>query len=105
MLSPIDPKLVDDLIKIAYDLDIDIYTFIKNWSQTQDTTIYEQLIGGIRYLDLRACFIQNDWYTQHFLVGTKTQVNLFVLFSNSLDYVKFTMTACLYALLIVSFSF
>jgi hypothetical protein len=73
VLSPIDPELVADLIKIAYDLDIDIYTFIKNWSQTQDTTIYEQLMGGIRYLDLRACFIQNDWYTQHFLVGTRTQ--------------------------------
>jgi len=73
VLSPLDPKLVDFLIKFAYDLHIDVYGFIKNWSQTQNTTIYQQLMGGIRYVDLRACWIQGDWYTQHFLVGTKTQ--------------------------------
>ncbi len=74
ILSPLDPEILDDLIKIAHDLHINIYDFIKNWSITQDTTIYEQLMGGIRYVDLRACYINGDWYTQHFLVGTKTQV-------------------------------
>lgn len=73
-MSPLDPKVVDVLIDIADDLGIDIYQFIKNWSQTQDTTIYEQLVGGNRYLDLRACYIKTDWYTQHFLIGTRTQV-------------------------------
>jgi hypothetical protein len=62
------------MIKICADLGIDIYSFIKNWSITQDTTIYNQLMGGIRYVDLRACYIGDDWFTQHFLVGTRTQV-------------------------------
>ena len=62
------------MIKICADLGIDIYSFIKNWSITQDTTIYQQLNGGIRYVDIRACYIGDDWYTQHFLVGTRTQV-------------------------------
>jgi len=57
-------------------LHIDVFSFIKNWSQTQDTTIYEQLAGGIRYIDLRACYIVDDWYTQHFLIGTRTQLLL-----------------------------
>jgi hypothetical protein len=72
--SPLDSEILDVLIKLCADLDIDIYSFIKNWSITQNTTIYEQLMGGIRYVDLRACYIGDDWYTQHFLVGTRTQV-------------------------------
>jgi len=73
VLSPIEPKILNEMIKVANALGVDIYAFIKNWSQTQDTTIYEQLVGGIRYLDLRACFVLDDWYTQHFLIGTRTQ--------------------------------
>lgn len=69
-----DPKLVDELIILGTDIGLDIYSFIKNWSITQNTTIYEQLVGGIRYVDLRACEIDGDWYTQHFLIGTRTQV-------------------------------
>lgn len=73
-MSPLDSRILDDLIWLGNKVGLPLYEFIKNWSKTQNTTIYEQLNGGIRYVDLRACEMDGDWYTQHFLVGTRTQV-------------------------------
>jgi hypothetical protein len=73
VLSPLDSKFLIEVIKLCNYLGVDLYSFISKWAQTQDTTIYEQLTGGIRYLDIRANFIQGDWYTEHFLIGTRTQ--------------------------------
>eukprot|EP01027_Heterolobosea_sp_BB2_P010723 GEZU01015706.1.p1 GENE.GEZU01015706.1~~GEZU01015706.1.p1 ORF type:complete len:220 (+),score=41.53 GEZU01015706.1:69-662(+) len=59
-------------------LHVPIYNFIRDWATAQNTTFYQQLMGGIRYLDLRACWIDtlNEWRTQHFIVGVPTQTLL-----------------------------
>jgi len=45
-------------------------TFIKRWSQTQDLSIYDQLVLGVRYMDLRFCRKgSNDFAICHGLYG------------------------------------
>jgi len=43
---------------------------IRALSRTQQLCILEQLQRGVRYLDLRVCYVKEKFYTHHFLVGT-----------------------------------
>ncbi|XP_066596724.1 PI-PLC X domain-containing protein 3 [Prorops nasuta] len=51
---------------------------IFNWSITQDSTIIQQLNGGVRYLDLRVATksASNDFYFLHGLYGEKINKSL-----------------------------
>lgn len=44
---------------------------ISKWTITQNMNIYDQLINGIRYLDIRISELNNDFYTSHTYVCTK----------------------------------
>lgn len=66
--------MVDELVKLANTLHYPVYQMIVDWSQSQNTSLYEQMAGGIRYIDLRVCWTMGDWYTQHFVIGMKIQV-------------------------------
>jgi hypothetical protein len=39
----------------------------------QDQTFYQQLEGGIRYVDLRSCWNGTTWRTFHFELGNTVQ--------------------------------
>jgi hypothetical protein len=48
-----------------------IRTLFTNWSQTTDQSIEQQLEDGIRWLDLRVCYAQNDFYSFHGFLGPR----------------------------------
>jgi len=75
-VGPDQPADLADIIKIGALLNISTYEFIRKWSQTQNTTFYQQLSAGIRYLDIRSVWYKSDWRTEHFLVGVPTQTLL-----------------------------
>lgn len=37
----------------------------EDWTKTHNLSIYSQLLSGIRYLDLRICYINNTFYLAH----------------------------------------
>lgn len=64
------PNEYEGLIKIAEYLHIPIDKIIIQWTQTQTVDITQQLNYGSRYLDLRICYYNNQWYIHHnFIVG------------------------------------
>ena len=46
---------------------------ITPWSLAQNTTFFEQLAGGVRYVDLRSCWNGSEWRTFHFELGNTVQ--------------------------------
>ena len=50
--------------------------YIKGMAVTQTKSFYEQLSLGIRYLDLRVCHMDNDYYTCHTLQGNPISILL-----------------------------
>jgi len=75
-VGPEESEVLDEMITLATKFHIPLYSFIGDWSVAQETTFFEQLMGGIRHLDLRACIYQGQWYTEHFLIGVPTQTLL-----------------------------
>jgi len=61
--------LVATLIELAEKLQIPVWEFVLGWSQAQNQTVYDQLVGGIRYVDLRACWDGSDWRIHHLALG------------------------------------
>jgi hypothetical protein len=51
-----------------------IREYIKGMAVTQSNTIFDQLYNGIRYLDLRVCNVNDEFYTCHLLLGNKISV-------------------------------
>jgi hypothetical protein len=63
---------LQDIVKIAKFLHIEgLYNLIRGWAISQSGNIYEQLNGGIRFIDLRAAFDNSTqtWRTDHMLMG------------------------------------
>jgi len=68
----------EDIIKLAEDLGIPAQDIITPWSISQACDFYQQLSGGIRYLDVRAGYCPGSecssmggagWYVFHFEIG------------------------------------
>lgn len=63
----------EDSIKQIWNLRADgsfgIEDFIHDWAKCQNLKFYDQLNNGIRYFDLRVCWIDNAFHTCHSLVG------------------------------------
>jgi hypothetical protein len=57
-----------DVIEIAEGLGVPIWDFTVPWALAQDYDVYMQLVGGIRYIDLRCGWdhITQQWRTFHF---------------------------------------
>lgn len=71
------PKQYSQLIKLANILHIPINNIIKGWVKTQNLNIYEQLNLGVRYLDLRISYYNNNWHVHHnYIIGDKLSVML-----------------------------
>jgi hypothetical protein len=60
---------------IAGDIEKDALEFTRNWAQTQSMDIYHQLLGGIRYFDLRVLFDPktNQYRFHHSVMGTNVE--------------------------------
>ncbi|OMJ79644.1 hypothetical protein SteCoe_20322 [Stentor coeruleus] len=61
---------VHKIIKIGSGL---LTKSINKMEKTQMLTVYKQLKAGTRYLDLRAGYINDDWYIYHCHTGPKLQ--------------------------------
>ncbi|CAG9318692.1 unnamed protein product [Blepharisma stoltei] len=57
---------------ISKETEQPMVTVMKPWELAQDQNIYNQLVGGIRYIDLRAGYynVTNTWVTFHYLIGS-----------------------------------
>jgi len=75
-IGPGESTVVDDLIRVANKAGLPIFPFVRGWGQSQNTTVYQQLLGGIRYIDLRVCVYNSGWFTLHFLLGNQIQLIL-----------------------------
>lgn len=64
-------KLIENLFNLIPNFINAPKQFIKNWAIAQQLSIYDQLLSGVRYLDLRAGWdeVQSKWVTFHFLIG------------------------------------
>ncbi len=62
-------RIGDQIPLVGQDLDNFILEVLHDWSLTQSLDIAGQLNLGIRYLDLRPTFYQNNFYAYHSLVG------------------------------------
>ena len=51
-------------LDFIYNIPI-ISNVIKNWSLNQNLSIYEQLVSGVRLLDIDVSYINNKFYTSH----------------------------------------
>jgi len=76
VIGPGESRTLDDLIRIAKDVGLPIFQFVRVWGQAQNSSLYGQLMGGIRYIDFRVCISKGEWYTQHFLLGNPIQLLL-----------------------------
>jgi hypothetical protein len=67
-----------EIIAISEKLGLEIDQIITPWLLTQDHDIYDQLLGGIRYLDLRTGWdeARAEWRTFHFEFGHPTKLLL-----------------------------
>lgn len=52
------------------------YSSTRKWGRTQDKNIYDQLASGIRYLDLRVCWKDEEFYIRHGLIGDPIDIIL-----------------------------
>lgn len=66
------PANLETLLWISEKLEISASNVIRNWAVSQRWSIYDQLIGGIRYLDLRAGWDNSTqtWRAYHLQMGS-----------------------------------
>uniref|UniRef100_A0A914PZW9 Phosphatidylinositol-specific phospholipase C X domain-containing protein n=1 Tax=Panagrolaimus davidi TaxID=227884 RepID=A0A914PZW9_9BILA len=69
--DPAGDPLLDDIIlfQIAEQFGIPVQDIIIPWAESQNRTLYEQALDGMRYFDLRAAFNGSDWFSYHFDLG------------------------------------
>jgi hypothetical protein len=68
--------VVETAIHVSEDLGIPVEDIITPWSLAQDRDIYQQMEGGIRYIDFRCAWYKDSWHTFHFEVGNLCQTLL-----------------------------
>lgn len=60
---------VDVATVLSIELGIPVSDIITPWGLAQDTDLYQQLEGGIRYFDFRCGWYQGAWHTFHYEIG------------------------------------
>ena len=83
-------NLTEALYKLAVALNTSVGNVTIAWSNTQDQSFYQQMLGGIRYFDLRAGWDNrtNHWVTYHFVTGTPVEYLLQNISQYLGDYTK-----------------
>eukprot|EP01084_Bolivina_argentea_P216242 367418_1 len=64
-----EPKFLLELIKVGEELGIPVDEVITLWSRSQPSNLYNQLLNGTRYFDMRCGFTNNTWFTYHGQTG------------------------------------
>ena len=67
-LSPDAPKIANRLQKVPL-VGAAMESTVALWGKTQNLSLAHQLLHGVRYLDLRLCFLQGRWVLVHGKVG------------------------------------
>jgi hypothetical protein len=67
-----DPLLWEILFKVAEETNQNVAVIAKYWEQSQDRNIYDQMVGGMRYFDVRCGWNSSTktWVSFHFLQGS-----------------------------------
>jgi len=83
LLYGIDQRIVelhdyvrDNNVPFADTIDGFIDGLVEDMGRAQELTVAEQLVWGVRSLDLRACYMDNDYYTFHGFRGDRLEVLL-----------------------------
>jgi len=79
------PEYLEEIIKVADELQLPVGDIIKGWAKSQDSDFYSQFLDGIRYVDVRLCFVDNVWKTHH---GPVVGNPLEVLFQHTKQFVS-----------------
>jgi hypothetical protein len=71
IMADAEPANLETLLWVSEKLEISASNVIRNWAVSQKWSIYDQLVGGIRYLDLRAGWDNSThtWRAYHLLMG------------------------------------
>jgi hypothetical protein len=64
-----------DILDLAEKFVICADTMMKSWTISQSQNLYDQMKGGIRYLNLKAAWYEKNkqWVAYHFLIGNKIE--------------------------------
>jgi hypothetical protein len=73
-IIPAATPLIKDLWRKKYAQKVGLRRYIKDMSLTQSHSFMNQLRKGIRYLDMRVCKIDGEYYTMHSLKGNLVSV-------------------------------
>jgi len=73
-----EPAHAKQILNLARSVSVDVKPFIGSiataWARSQSASVYQQLMSGARYIDLRACFLQTPhdksgtWVAHHGIV-------------------------------------
>eukprot|EP01123_Difflugia_compressa_P015448 TRINITY_DN8676_c0_g1_i1.p1 TRINITY_DN8676_c0_g1~~TRINITY_DN8676_c0_g1_i1.p1 ORF type:complete len:331 (+),score=35.83 TRINITY_DN8676_c0_g1_i1:80-1072(+) len=85
------PQYLAEIVKVADFFHLPVGSIIDDWSKSQNSNIFQQLVQGIRYLDLRVTWDDSNsvWKTHHGpVVGTTvedvlSQIKSFVMTHSS----------------------
>eukprot|EP00735_Rhodelphis_limneticus_P003569 TRINITY_DN15055_c0_g1::TRINITY_DN15055_c0_g1_i1::g.25021::m.25021 TRINITY_DN15055_c0_g1::TRINITY_DN15055_c0_g1_i1::g.25021 ORF type:complete len:445 (+),score=30.74,sp/B2RXA1/PLCX2_MOUSE/27.16/2e-21,ShK/PF01549.19/6.2e-06,Varsurf_PPLC/PF03490.8/0.16 TRINITY_DN15055_c0_g1_i1:124-1335(+) len=77
-MSPGQDERLEQLVEFAEKIGIPVYPFIIEWGLAQSQTLYQQLVLGARWLDVRAIWDEETsaWRTVHFLLGNPIEMLL-----------------------------
>eukprot|EP01101_Sappina_pedata_P007135 TRINITY_DN371_c0_g1_i2.p1 TRINITY_DN371_c0_g1~~TRINITY_DN371_c0_g1_i2.p1 ORF type:complete len:369 (+),score=120.71 TRINITY_DN371_c0_g1_i2:148-1107(+) len=82
LLPGYSSPLLETIIKVAEKFGLPIEDVVTPWSLAQNCDFYQQMVGGIRYFDLRAGWCPEhecksmsgaNWYTFHFEIGNSVE--------------------------------
>jgi len=82
-----EPPFLEEIVKVADELDLPVGMIIDGWAQAQISNFYTQFLDGIRYVDVRVIYDTTDnlWKTHHGpVVGNKIEL----LLQNSQQFVS-----------------
>ena len=88
---PGDASALDEtFFKLAEKLGVPTGYVAKQWGMSQDETFYQQMLGGIRYFDVRSGWNKTtkQWVTHHFVIGSPVQYLLQNISQYLQDYPK-----------------
>ena len=71
-----EPEFLEIMIYVGEQLGIPIEQVITMWGKSQPSNLYDQMMDGVRYIDLRCGWLEEqlNWVTFHWEAGHKIQI-------------------------------
>eukprot|EP01084_Bolivina_argentea_P126339 223715_1 len=70
-----EPEYLEVLVYVAEQLGIPLQELITMWGKAQPSNLYDQMMNGVRYIDLRCGYLDvtHEWVTFHWEAGLPIQ--------------------------------